>query len=116
MENKKPVYINGRPGHVSDGFHTFDELYDHRSLLFITLANHLKETSWKSLKHEDGSRYDDWFIAGMELEKSGTITYHIHIKKWDLCHFKELEKAPKWDGHTANDILDRLENFIKTNQ
>lgn len=33
---------------ISDGHHTFGELYRHRIILFCTLCNLLPEISWKS--------------------------------------------------------------------
>jgi len=35
---------------ISDGHHTFGELYRHRITLFCTLCNLLPEISWKSKK------------------------------------------------------------------
>lgn len=106
-------------GQVSDGYHTFDELYDHRCLLFIALGGGFASfESWKSRKHDDGSSFDGWFVAGIDLSlepmpHESMITYHIPDKYWDLCGFRELEKAPKWDGHTSQDVLDRLKYFIE---
>ena len=62
---------------VSDGYHTFKELYDHRIALFVALITALMQqeyhpankTCWKSKKHSDGTMLDGWFIAGIGLEK-----------------------------------------------
>ena len=53
---------------VSDGFHTFGELYEHRITLFIVLAKQLlkrksfKLPIWKSRKHdtEIATQYHEW--------------------------------------------------------
>ena len=37
---------------ISDGSHTFGELYHHRAILFAVICNTYKENSWKSWKHE----------------------------------------------------------------
>lgn len=92
---------------ISDGYHTFRELYDHRHALFIVLANSNSQVSWKSLKHNDGSSYPGWFIAGMELP-SGPITYHLPLIHWKKLKIKKLETAPEWDGHTSKDVIMRL--------
>jgi hypothetical protein len=113
MTEKKVIYVPCEPGQISDGFHTFDELYDHRCLLFIALANHIKINAWKSKKHDDDTSLDGWFIVGITLS-SGAITYHIPVKYWELCHFETKKKAPKWDGHTSHDVIDRLKSFIET--
>lgn len=93
-------------GENHDGYHTFNELYEHRHLLFLNLIKDNKK-AWKSKKHKDGTMYDDMFIAGLELE-NGIITYHLPIKYWQLCRVYEIETAPEWDGHTPQDVCDRL--------
>jgi len=100
---------------VSDGFHTIDELYKHRIVLYMKLCEVLvgyasnKFKIWKSEFHSDGSRFDDWFVLGINEKKGAQITYHLPMTKWKECDFAEtLEKAPEWDGHTSNDVLERL--------
>lgn len=98
-------------GEVSDGFHTFNELYRHRNTLFLALMKTMPHLSWISLKHDDGSGYDDWFIAGMHLP-TGDVTYHIFIGFWTAAvatGAKVLDRAPKWDGHTSADVEARIQ-------
>jgi hypothetical protein len=100
-------------GDISDGYHTFNELYEHRHLLMLTVMN-MTQSSWYSSKHHDGSSFPGWFIAGINLS-SGPITYHLPEKYWVLAgHTKamQLETAPKWDGHTSGDVLLRLKKAI----
>lgn len=106
------LLIEGNNLEISDSYHTIVELYSHRILLFISLMKCNKEISWKSKFHSDGSSYDDWFIAGMELP-TGQITYHIPMEFWweKLEDIKTLEKSPEWDGHTSNDVLKRLNDW-----
>ena len=95
-------------GDMSDGYHTFNELYHHRALLFATICNMHPEKAWKSKKHDDGSMYDGMFIVGIETV-SGQATYHYDIEPyWDMFHVRELEKAPVWDGHTPEEALRRI--------
>lgn len=97
-------------GNISDGYHTFNELYDHRCALFIALMRSNPEISWRANNHDDGSSFDGWFIAGMHLP-SGDITYHLPIDKWNLLDNKCIQtslRAPKWDGHTPADVVERL--------
>jgi len=100
----------GNKGEVSDGYHTFNELYEHRNLLFINLLNVYKNKSFKTRKHDDGSSYNGWFVGGMETE-SGQITYHLPDKFWDMLNVKELERMEGFDGHTSDDVLKRLEDL-----
>jgi len=99
---------------VTDSYHSFDELYAHRILLFISLMKSHKDLSWKSRMHSDGTSFPEWFIAGMKLP-SGDITYHISDKFWSLVEdIPTLEKAPEWDGHTSEDVIRRLNNWSIT--
>lgn len=99
---------------VSDTYHTFSELYGHRILLFISTMKSHKDISWKSRLHSDGSSFEGWFVAGMHLP-SGDITYHIPEKFWQMLEdITTKEKAPEWDGHTANDVVIRLNNWCMT--
>jgi len=102
-------------GQISDGYHTFDELYDHRCHLFIALMCSNPNLSWRSKKHEDGTMYPSWFIAGMNLP-GGQISYHLPLWMWDLLDngdIDTMECSPKWDGHTPADVVKRLAEWIK---
>lgn len=94
---------------ISDGCHTFGELYDHRAKLFSIICNQdsIFEKAWKSKLHNDGTMFDGYFIVGINTPK-GQTTYHYEMKYWDYFHIKELDKAPEWDGHTANEAIERL--------
>lgn len=94
---------------ISDGCHTFGELYDHRAKLFSIICNQdfIWEKAWKSQLHNDGTMFDGYFIVGINTPK-GQATYHYEIKYWDYFHVKELDRAPEWDGHTANEAIERL--------
>lgn len=110
-------YIPCIPGKTSDGYHTFDELYEHRCLLFAVLLKLCADRAWRSRLHHDGEAWEGWFIAGMDLpidETSVTpITYHLPERLWDLLEGVPVrEKAPEWDGHTSQDVLARLEAWI----
>lgn len=98
-------------GDISDGYHTFNELYHHRAVLFSVICNQNKVFAWKSKKHNDGSMYDGMFIVGIETAY-GQATYHYDIDPyWDMFHVKEYEKAPLWDGHTPEQAIDRIAKF-----
>ena len=100
---------------ISDGYHTFGELYDHRCLLFLALLKAHPTLAWRSRLHEDGSKMEGWWIAGMNLP-SGPITYHIPDSQWpllDATAVPTLDRAPAWDGHTSADVLTRLRTWIQ---
>src|SRR5690606_39523762 len=96
---------------TSDGYHTFNELYHHRMVLLSVICNQNKEKAWKSKLHDDGTMYDNYFIVGITTVE-GDYTYHYHMDHWNDFDVKELEYAPKWDGHTPSDIT-RLVTLTK---
>lgn len=98
-------------GDVSDGYHTFNELYHHRAILFSVICNSMSHKAWKSKLHDTGDMYDGMFIVGIETPK-GQATYHYDIDPyWELFRVKELDRAPKWDGHTPEDAIKRIEEL-----
>lgn len=94
-----------------DNYHTMDDLYDHRTLLFANLCKN-NNNAWKSKRHYDGTSEPGWFIAGIETEY-GQISYHQKIEYWDLFKCNELNTAPYFDGYTSDDVLERLKEIIK---
>lgn len=99
------------PGEVSDGFHTFNELYHHRAVLFSVICNANSDKAWKSKKHSDGMMYDGMFIVGVDTDH-GPATYHYDIEPyWDMFKVKELPEAPEWDGHTPDDAIKRIQSL-----
>lgn len=102
-------------GETSDGYHTFNELYEHRITLWIALCRVIEQqregTVWKTQLHSDGTGFDGWFVLGMHDLPGQQITYHLPMSRWDECKFKTLDRAPEFDGHTGADVLARLERI-----
>lgn len=99
---------------VSDGYHTFGELYAHRRVLTAALASALPECSWRSKAHhpEDGPIPSGYFIVGISLPGVGAITYHYEIKHWDdFCAIPAVDHAAKWDQATPADTVARLQKW-----
>ena len=95
-------------GETSDGYHTFDELYDHRAKLFSVIVRDHRELAWKSRVHHDGTMYDEMFIVGVETP-GGQATYHYDLDPyWGIFDCEELDRAPEWDGHTPQQAIDRI--------
>lgn len=110
---------------ISDGYHTMDELYDHRITLFIALCRSIEAAIkaylnlglepelmipvWRSKVNGDGTTWDGWFVLGIYKENGKQITYHLPLDRWDETDFAEtLDQAPDFDGHTSEDVLKRL--------
>ena len=105
---RKQVRAEKDPGEVSDGYHTFNELYHHRAVLFSVICNEHPELAWKSKRHSDGSMYDGMFIVGIDTP-DGPATYHYDVEPyWEMFRVKELDRAPEWDGHTPAEAIMRI--------
>ena len=95
-------------GNTSDGYHTFNELYHHRAVLFAVIVSQFPRISWKARVHDNGTMYDGMFIVGIDTPV-GPATYHYDVDPyWDMFMCKELERAPKWDGHTPTQAIERI--------
>jgi hypothetical protein len=95
----KSFHIKGDD--ICDGFHTFDELYDHRCLLFINLC---LMTSYKSVRRSDA---DGWFFLFLELP-SGQISYHVPTKFIHLVRSIPVDDRYFWDQHKPFEVVERL--------
>jgi len=100
-------------GETSDGYHTFNELYEYRlaynAALFNEWALQGKYEVHKSKKHSDGDPCFDgtYFIVVAQLP-TGQISNHYKLKYWDEFNLPERAKAAEYDGHTPKEALDRL--------
>jgi acyl-homoserine lactone acylase PvdQ len=102
-------------GETSDGYHTFNELYEFRKMynaaLFNEWAAQGKYQVHKSHRHHDGECCfgGGWFIV-VAILPSGQISNHYENADWDLFHVPAHEKALfEYDGHTSADVLSRLQ-------
>lgn len=101
-------------GDLSDGYHTFNELYHHRAILFSVICNMFPERAWKSKLHDTGDMFDGMFIVGINT-LDGQATYHYDIDPyWDMFKVRELDRAPAWDGHTPEEAINRIATLHMT--
>jgi hypothetical protein len=115
---------------ISDGYHTFKELYEFRKMYNAVLFNEwareclpgLPKTKeieakyhvHKSWRHHDGELCfgGGWFIV-VALLPTGQISNHYKTEDWNLFQVPETEKALfEYDGHTGADVLARLKALI----
>lgn len=103
-------------GQISDGYHTFDELYDFRREYNAALVNTHVYPCHKSLRHSDGELCfgGGWFIVMINLP-TGQISNHYEVKYWNEFNCEERECAEPWDGHTEKDVLARLSDLNLNN-
>lgn len=99
---------------VSDGYHTFAELYRYRMLYNLHAALAWSATGIpvvRSKRHHDGEPCfgGEYFVVVAELA-TGQVSNHYKLKHWDLFRgIPEVDRAPEWDGHTPAEAADRLE-------
>ena len=114
---------------ISDGYHTFKELYDMRLALTVALFRKLEDMNrrswesshtslrqypyqhitWRSRQHSDGTMFEGMFIVGVYKTPGKMITFHYHDEHWNRFGLADvIEKAPEWDGHTDKDVIERL--------
>ena len=103
---------------TSDGYHTFKELYEFRLLYNAALFNEWAKQGLygvhKSTKHFDGEDCfgGGWFIVMAQLP-FGQISNHYVLEDWDLFKCEVRERGNEWDGHTAQDVANRLRATLK---
>ncbi len=102
---------------ISDGYHSFGELYEHRITLFITLCRFISSDEFYVAKDKNEKFYvwksqvtSGWFILGIGTAHGKQISYHLPASKWDECNFAN-EGQPLFDGHISKDVLLRLKNL-----
>lgn len=102
---------------ISDGYHTFKELYEFRKLYNAAFFNELSKNNvckvHKSKRHSDGELCfgGGWFIVMAELP-TGQISNHYELSDWNLFKCEEQEFADEWDAHTPEDVIERIKAYI----
>lgn len=106
-------------GNYSDGYHTFNELYEFRKIYNAALFNEWAKFDipmynvHKSIRHNDGEYCfgGEWFIV-VALLPSGQISNHYKMEDWDLFKVPAKDKALfEFDGHTSTDVINRLKSL-----
>lgn len=105
---------------LTDGYHTMGELYNHRHTLLAAMCNLIhnhgikqdRATVFKSLKHSDGTMFEEMFIV-MGYLNGEQFSYHVENRCWDLFKIPEQDKADNWDGHTSEDVLRIIQDWIE---
>lgn len=124
-------------GSITDGYHSFDELYKFRLLYNVLLFNEwgsykqdihdvntgdlighddAKYNVHKSWKHNDGQwcfgKEKERFIV-VAMTPDGQVSNHYKAEHWDKFKIPEKEKALfPFDGHTSLDVINRLTKLI----
>lgn len=126
-DSEKKLLVVGND--ISDGYHTFNELYDHRCLLWILfllrdgeafvedsfwVRDHFKGWDLLSCKRVvvDWGQIDETTVGEFQM------TYHVPIKFRHLYEGKISEESRDYaehvyDKHTSADVLKRLEDLCR---
>lgn len=100
-------------GDTSDGYHTFDELYEYRMLYNAAFVNSTSLPVVKSWRHSDGEPCfgGGWFVVVVTLP-TGQVSNHYKAEHWDLFCVPE-GTPPEYDGHTPQDAAARLARWLE---
>lgn len=111
------IVSSGKADNISDGYHTFNELYDFRRAYNVALFNLYSRLGiyevHKSERHHDGELCfgGGWFIVSAMLP-TGQISNHYPMADWDLFECMAVDKALReFDGHTGTDVIHRLQSI-----
>jgi hypothetical protein len=105
-------------GGLSDGSNTYNELYQHRIELFLVVCRKVKMEAilnpvWVTIQYSDGKPVQEgWAILGLYKKAGKQITYNVPIEILKRVPYAAvLEKAPDYDGHTPQDVIERLQKL-----
>ena len=93
-EIQKEILTLDNKGDLSDGYHSYNELYKHRMILFSIICNQNQEVAWKSRLHHDGTMFDGYFIVGIDTPQ-GQFTYHYQFGRVGGCLKSKSLKKPQ---------------------
>ena len=100
---------------ISDGYHTFAELYEYRMLYNALAVNAMPDKAVKCWRHSDGELCfgGGWFAVVLNLP-AGQVTNHYPAKDWSLFQIPEVshDALPPYDGHTPQDAAARLRQSV----
>ena len=99
---------------VSDGYHTFAELYEYRMLYNAIAANAMPDKAMKCWRHSDGELCfgGGWLVVVLTLP-TGQVTNHYEARDWNLFQIPAVEYTdlPPYDGHTPAKAAERLRRY-----
>lgn len=112
--------VNIGPTGISDGYHTFDELYYYRLCYNAAFINALVKLKLpdikvcKSKKHYGGELCygGGWFIV-MISTPWGQISNHYKLEYWDMFDCPVTKQSWKFDGHGMKEAMERLNKLSK---
>ena len=108
---------------VSDGDHTFRELYWQRAILCAAFFNTMNPifSPHKAHKHYNSNMEVELCFGGgyfivMATLPTGQISCHFENKYWNLFNIPEKDCCDIWDGHTSDESFGRIMDYIHIKQ
>lgn len=105
---------------ISDGYHTFDELYEHRCILYLAFVKSWADSTPNSRldTYLCPEHYEGWDCLTIRL-RGKLISYHIkselnHLYTFPYTLLSKNQQEAMYDGHSSEDVLARLEKFTKS--
>lgn len=104
-------------GELSYGMHTHQELYAYRAAYNAMAFNLAAQCGAfpvvKSWRHADGKLCfgGGWFIVVASLPQ-GQVANHYKNSEWNRFRVPSVDRAPEWDGHSAQEGLRRLQAWL----
>lgn len=100
-----------KEGDISDGFHTFGELYDHRTLLFLSW---IASDGRPGTIHVSKNHFPGWDLVAVQISPEEQISYHVPICYRDIVNqLPRSEDVYVFDGHTSEDVADTLRERLR---
>lgn len=102
-------------GDISDGYHTFDELYEHRCLLYLTWLVEERRYGGRRQVLFQPDHFEGWDLVATSIGMR-QISYHVPAKYRDILekHFERRDTlSVLWDGHTSADVVARMEERLR---
>jgi len=98
-------------GDISDGYHTFEEMYDHRHSLYLALIKMAINLNLKVYYKPD--HFQGYDAVYLELPQ-GQISYHLPSGFRGILDRLKIPVVTVdcYDGHTGKDVLERLSEFF----
>jgi len=101
-------------GDLSDGYHTFTELYAHRIILWINLC--LATAGNRNSSYFVQEHFEGWDLLVMYNSNGDQMSYHVPMSNRYL-YDKRIKKMNsdqhEFDGHTSSDVIKRLTDIVE---
>ena len=99
-------------------YHTVGQLYTRSRELLALATSFCPQLAFKSLRHYDEANdsikaFNDDFIVGI-YTPLGPVAFHYKLEFIeDFSHVPSIDNAPKYDGYTEDESMQRIHSLTK---